>query len=153
MKIEIKGNQLILDNYLLTDFKNKFHSQEVEIYLYLPKGTMFKPDINMQDYDDSDDSYFNLHWSSDEYLYRVDSDRVRCLNCPPEENDWDEVEDAEDFEGTIDIEGPENTVDSLGTSVTLNENGILIKKNSKKTENKKIKSVKINEDGITIKTK
>jgi hypothetical protein len=107
----------------------------------------------MQDYDDSDDSYFNLHWSSDEYLYRVDSDRVRCLNCPPEENDWDEVEDAEDFEGTIDIEGPENTVDSLGTSVTLNENGILIKKNSKKTENKKIKSVKINEDGITIKTK
>ena len=149
----IVGNQLILDNYLLTDFKNKFHDQEVEIYLYLPKGTMFKADSNMQDYDDSDDSYFNLHWSSDEYIYKVESDKVHCLNCPPEEDEMDDFEADENLDGTIDIEGPENTIDSLGTSVTLNENGILIKKNNKKTENKEIKSVKINEDGITIKTK
>ena len=149
----IVGNQLILDNYLLTDFKNKFHDQEVEIYLYLPKGTMFKADSNMQDYDDSDDSYFNLHWSSDEYIYKVESDKVYCLNCPPEEDEMDDLEGDENFEGTIDIEGPENTSDTLGTSVTLNENGILIKKNKNKTENKEIKSVKINEDGITIKTK
>jgi hypothetical protein len=63
------------------------------------------------------------------------------------------VEGAENFEGTIDIKGPETPEDSTGTSVTLNENGILIKKSSNQSESKKIKSVKINEDGITIKTK
>jgi hypothetical protein len=36
----IIGNQLILDNYLLTDLKNKFRDQEIEITLYLPKGTL-----------------------------------------------------------------------------------------------------------------
>jgi hypothetical protein len=146
---KIEGNQLILDNYLLTDLKNKYRDQSVEIYLYLPVGTILKPDGSLQDYDDSDDSYFNLHFSSDQYTYRVDKDKVRCINCPPEENEWNDVEGAENLEGTI----PEEPNDSLGTSVTLNENGILIKKSNKESENKKIKSVKINEDGITIKTK
>jgi hypothetical protein len=44
----IIGNQLILDNYLLTDLKNKFRDQEIEITLYLPKGTLIKPDASMK---------------------------------------------------------------------------------------------------------
>lgn len=136
---KIEGNHLILDNYLLTEFKNKWRDQEVEVYLYLPVGTLFKPDSSLQDYDDSDDSYFNLHFSSD-YTYKVDTDKVKCLNCPPEENEWNDVEDAD-----------EN--DSTATSVILNKNGILIKKDKKESEAKPINSVKINEDGITIKTK
>jgi hypothetical protein len=39
---KIIGNQLILDNYLLSDLKNKFRDQEIEISLYLPEGTLFK---------------------------------------------------------------------------------------------------------------
>jgi len=138
---KIQGNHLILDNYLLTEFKNKWRDQEVEIYLYLPTGTLLKPDSSIQDYDDSDDSYFNLHFSSD-YTYKVDTDKVKCLNCPPEENEWDDVE------GAVNIDD-----DSTATSVTLNKDGILIKKDQKDSESKEIKSVKINEDGITIKTK
>jgi sRNA-binding regulator protein Hfq len=42
---------LILDNYLLTDLKNKFRDQEIEITLYLPKGTLIKPDASMRNYD------------------------------------------------------------------------------------------------------
>ena len=136
---KIEGNRLILDNYLLTEFKNKWRDQEVEIYLYLPVGTLLKPDSSIQDYDDSDDSYFNLHFSSDQYIYKVEAEKVKCLNCPPEENEWSVVEDETD-------------TDSTSTSVTLNENGILIKKDNNESE-KEIKSVKINEDGITIKTK
>jgi hypothetical protein len=150
---KLEGNHLILDNYLLTDFKNKYRDQEVEVYLYLPVGMLLKPDSSIQDYDDSDDSYFNLHFSSDQYIYRVDSTKVKCLNCPVEENEWNDVEGAKNIEGTIEINGTEEPADSSGTSVTLNENGILIKKNNNESESKKIKSVKINEDGITIKTK
>lgn len=54
---KIIGNQLILDNYLITDFKNKYRDQEVEIFLYLPEGTLLKPDNSVQDYDNSDDSF------------------------------------------------------------------------------------------------
>jgi hypothetical protein len=50
----IIGNQLILDNYLLTDLKNKFRDQEIEITLYLPKGTLIKPDASMRNYDRTD---------------------------------------------------------------------------------------------------
>lgn len=139
---KMEGNHLILDNYLLTDFKNKYRDQEVQIYLYLPVGTLLKPDSSIQDYDDSDDSYFNLHFSSDDYIYRVDPKKVKCLNCPPEENEWDDVE------GGITVDN-----DSTSTSVTLNKDGILIKKDKNDTESKEIKSVKINDDGITIKTK
>jgi phage shock protein PspC (stress-responsive transcriptional regulator) len=136
---KLVGNQLILDNYLLTEFSNKFRDQEVELYLYLPEGTLVKPDSSVQDYDNSDDSFFNLHFSSDDYIYKVDKSQVKCLNCPADENEWNDVSDADEE-------------DSTDTSVTLNENGILIKEKNKDAVDKEVKSVKINKDGITIKT-
>jgi phage shock protein PspC (stress-responsive transcriptional regulator) len=135
----IVGNKILLDNYLITDFKNKYRDQEVEIFLYLPEGTILKPDNSVQDYDSSDDSFFNLHFSSDDYIYKVGKSQVKCLNCPPEENEWNDVENPD--------------VDSTSTSVTLNENGILIKEQNKEEVDKEVKSVKISKDGITIKTK
>ncbi|HOZ76028.1 MAG TPA: PspC domain-containing protein [Flavobacterium sp.] len=138
---EIKGNELILDNYLLSDFKNKYRDQEVELTLYLPTGTYFKPDSSVQEYDYSDDEFFNLHYSGD-YLYKVEGNKVKCLTCPADENEWNDVE------GSINID---NDQDSTSTKITLNENGILIKKD-KTEEVKEVKSVKINKDGITIKT-
>jgi len=135
----IVGNKILLDNYLITDFKNKYRDQEVELFLYLPEGILLKPDNSVQEYDNSDDSFFNLHFSSDDYIYKVGKSQVKCLNCPPEENEWNDVENAD--------------VDSTSTSVTLNENGILIKEQNKEEVDKEVKSVKISKDGITIKTK
>lgn len=62
---KLEGNQLTLDNFLLTDFKNKYRDQEVEIYLYLPVGIVLKPDSSIQDYNDSDDTDFNLEYNSE----------------------------------------------------------------------------------------
>ena len=134
---KVEGNQLIFDNYLLTEINNKYRDQEVEIFLYLPKGTVFKTDESLEEYDRSDDDFFNLHFSGN-YKYKVEQDQVKCLDCPADENEWDDVEG-------IRIEN------DTTTSVILNENGILIKKDNKEV-NKEVKSVKINEDGITIKT-
>ena len=139
----IVGNRLILDNYLITDFKNKFRDQEVEITLYLPTGIILRPDSSLQDYDRSDDSFFNLHYSGD-YTYKVENSKVTCLDCPADENEYDDIEGI--------------SIDSLGNdedtsaSITLNKDGILIKK-SNSEEAKEVKSVKINDDGIIIKTK
>ena len=106
---EIKGNTLLLDNYLLTDVSNRFRNQEVEIYLYLPEGTLLKPDVSVQHFDNSDDSLFNLHYDDTaEYIYRMEKHEVKCLNCPPEE-EWNEEEHIYE-DGT--------------TRVRINENGI-----------------------------
>ena len=132
---KIVGNNLILDNYLLTDFKNKYRDQEVELFLYVPEGTLLKPDSSVQDYDNSDDSFFNLHHSSDNYLYKVGSSQIKCLNCPQEENEWNDIDenDADSKDDTIKevilkINGRDIISKKTNTStIKLDENGILIK--------------------------
>ncbi|MCI9844019.1 PspC domain-containing protein [Flavobacterium pectinovorum] len=117
--IEIKGNYLILDNYFLTDVKNKFRGQEVDVYLYLPEGQLFKPDASIQDYDDSEDDFFNLHFSGN-YNYKVEGSKIKCLNCPLDENSYEDVEVGY---------GIENDTVS-GVSVKINEKEVLNAKKS-----------------------
>ena len=138
--IKIEGNHLILDNYLLTEVSNKFRDQEVEIFLYLPEGTLLKPDSSVQDYDRSDDSFFNLHYSSDSYIYKVENSQIKCLNCPADENEYDDVDNDMDN-------------DSNQTSVTINKEGVSVKNDTIINSKNNIQELKINKDGIIIKTK
>ena len=137
---KLQGNQLILDNYLLTEASNKFRNQEVEINLYLPEGTLFKADDAFRDRDNSDDQYFNLHHSSADYIYKVEEAKVKCLTCPAYENEYDDVEN-ENLETTSDtikkvileVNGKEiirtETVTSKKKGLTVDENGVIIKNN------------------------
>ena len=135
---KIIGNQLILDNYLLTDLKNKYRDQEIEITLYLPEGTLLKPDTSIQNYDRSDDEYFNLHYSSGNYIYKVENSQIKCLNCPANENEYSDVDsDTEN--------------DSTDVTVTINNDGVSIENDTIKSNNNN-KGLKINKDGIIIKT-
>lgn len=132
------GNQLILDNYLLTDFTNKYRDQEIEITVFVPEGTLLKPDASVQNYDRSDDEFFNLHYSSDNYIYKVENSQIKCLNCPADENEYNDVySTARD--------------DSTDVTVTINNNGVTVEKDTLKS-NKTNKGLKINKDGIIIKT-
>jgi len=135
-KIELNGNHLVLDNYFLTDVKNKFRGQEVDVYLYLPEGQLFKPDTSLQDYDDSEDEFFNLHFSGN-YNYKVQGSKIKCLDCPADENDYDDVEDEENTidndtvkELSIKINGKEvlNGKKTNG-KLTTDKNGVIIKIN------------------------
>ena len=132
---KIVGNQLIFDNYLITDLKNKFRDQQIEITLYLPEGTLLKPDGSMRNYDRTDEDYFLWNPDSSNDVYKVENNKIRCLNCPANENDYNE-EDRTDNE----------------TNVTINENGITVESDSTVKTNKRFKELKINKDGIIIKT-
>lgn len=137
--VKIENNNLILDNYWITDLANKKHDQEVELFLYLPKGTIFKVDKNFKHFDRSENDYFNLHHSSDTYTYIVSENKVLCMNCPIEENEYNDVEN--------------DTLSNLeeNSEIILNEDGILIKKGNKTVEKENAESIKINKNGITIK--
>jgi hypothetical protein len=104
--------------------------------LYLPEGTFFKADSSVQNYDRSSDEFFNLHYSSDKYLYKVMDNEVKCLDCPTDESDYDNVDYDEDD----------------NTSVTINKNGISITNDTVINNQNNIKELKINKDGIIIKT-
>ena len=133
--VEIRGNQLILDNYFLTDVKNKFRGQEVDVYLYLPEGQLFKPDASIQDYDDSEDDFFNLHFSGN-YNYKVEGSKIKCLNCPADEDEHDDIEEQDTItndtvkEVSIKINGEEVLNAKKGKGkLTTDKNGVIIKIN------------------------
>jgi phage shock protein PspC (stress-responsive transcriptional regulator) len=135
---KLEGNQLILDNYLLTNLADKFRDQEVAIYLYLPEGTLFKTDGSVQHYDESDNEFFNLHFSSNDYIYKVNSTQVKCLNCPENENEYDDVKTgtSEEIKGndtivttTVKVNGEVVTINqSAKNGLTINKEGVIVKK-------------------------
>jgi phage shock protein PspC (stress-responsive transcriptional regulator) len=129
---KIVGNQLIFDNYLITNLKNKFRDQEVEITLYLPEGTLLKPDDSMKNYDDTDADYFLWNPNSSNDVYKVENTKIRCINCPQENN-----EEAET---------------SNQTNVTINEDGATVESDSIVKTKKNFKELKIDKNGIIIKT-
>jgi phage shock protein PspC (stress-responsive transcriptional regulator) len=139
---KIEGNQLILDNYLLTDVVNKFRGQRVELFLYLPKGTLFKADENFQNYDVTNNEFFNLHFSSKDYIYKVENSKVKCLNCPSNENEYNDVED-----GTTENITNENDSTDVVT-VKVNGKTIIETKSGKERKGK----LTVGENGIIIKT-
>jgi phage shock protein PspC (stress-responsive transcriptional regulator) len=136
---KFEGNKLILDNYFVTDFKSKYRNQEVELFLYLPKGTIVRPDASLQDYDESNNTFFNLHYSDENYIYKVEQQKIFCLNCPIEENEYNDISN-------------DTIPNTSSTSVTIDKNGIQIKEEDKAEEKRDFKGLKINENGIIIKT-
>ncbi len=135
-KFQISGNHLILDNYFLTDVKNKFRGQEVDIYLYLPEGQLFKPENSVRDYFNYDDDFFNLNYDGN-YNYKVIGSKVKCLNCPADDSDDDD--DAEVIDTTANDTINEVSVKINGKEVlngkktkgklTTDKNGVIIKIN------------------------
>ncbi|SEA91025.1 phage shock protein C (PspC) family protein [Flavobacterium gillisiae] len=129
---KIDGNQLILDNYLTTDLKNKFRDQQIEITLFLPKGTLLKPDDSMKNYDRTDGDYFLWNPNSNNDIYRVEDNKVRCLNCTSNENAHNDEENS---------------------SIKITKDGVSITDDTVNVSNSNIKELKINKDGIIIKTR
>ena len=136
---KIVGNELILDNYFLTDIKNKLRNQRVEIYLYLPNGIVYYPDVSVKNYLDGSNSDFDYFYGPEGYKYKVDHNDLKCLNCPNDENEGNNVE-ANEINITSDNDSTE--------TVTVKINGKVV------TETKKGKKGKLelNKDGIIIKT-
>ena len=143
---KVVGNQLLLDNFLLTEMASKYRDQHVELYLYLPKGTVFVADETVQHFDESDNDYFNLHYSSEQYIYKVEETQIKCLNCPINENEYNDVE------GKIQSEEI-NVIDENDTTetVTVKINGKVVTETKSAKSDKKSK-LTVGSDGIIIKT-
>jgi len=130
-KYKIIGNQLVFDNYLLTDLKNKFRNQEVEITLFLIEGTLFKVDESVHHYDNSDDDFFDFDHDINQPLYQVGYSETFCLNCSDDS-----------------MENPATNAPVGDSSVTNNKTEITTTKDSIKG----VTRLKMDKNGIIIKT-
>ena len=119
---KIEGNTLILDNYILSSIENKFRGQGVEIFLYLPKGTMFKTDDNFEDFNQSDTDYFDFRNSLNN-IYRVEK-KTSTYNY------------SSDEDGNNTIENDPNA------TIIYDENGVLVKRPIKENQ-QEVESIKI----------
>lgn len=132
---KVTGNQLLLNNYLLTNLKDKFRDQEIEVTLFLPLGTLLKMDQSMKNYDNTDADYFLWHPENTDAVYIVRSDKIKCQNCPNEENQINSEENVEENDSvvttTVTVNGEVVTVNKKGTKkgLSVDENGIIIKTN------------------------
>jgi hypothetical protein len=70
--------------------------------------------------------------NSNNNVYRVEDDKVRCLNCSDDEEDQN---------------------DNENNSITITKNGVSIITDTVNGSNNDIKELKINKDGIIIKRK
>jgi phage shock protein PspC (stress-responsive transcriptional regulator) len=133
---KIVGNELILDNYFLTDTKNKLRNQRVDIYLYLPNGIVYYPDTNVEHYLDGSNSDFEYYYGPEGYKYKVENNGLKCLDCPNDENEVIESEeiqiiDTNDTVKTVSVKvnGKEilNNTKGKKSKLTIDKNGIIIK--------------------------
>lgn len=131
---KMEGTHLILDNYLLTDLKEKFRDQEIEITLFLPLGTLLKVDKSLAQYDQTDGDYFLWNPDNTEAVFKVETDKIKCQNCPNNEDNIDIQTNTQENDSTV-----TTTVSVNGEVITVN-----------KTGNKK--GLSVNKDGIIIKT-
>ncbi|ESU22768.1 hypothetical protein FEDK69T_20290 [Flavobacterium enshiense DK69] len=136
---KIVGNQLILDNYLLSDIKNKKRDQKVEVYLYLPNGIVYAPEESVSKYLDGDNADFDYYYGPEGYNYKVTDGELKCLNCP-------EDEDVDSEDEVLNIS--EKDQDTIKT-VSIKVGG----KEIIRTETKKSGDLTVDESGVVVKKK
>ncbi|HEX8268788.1 MAG TPA: PspC domain-containing protein [Flavobacterium sp.] len=138
---KIEGNQLILDNYLLTEIENKYRNQEVDVYLYLPQNQIIKTHNSIENYDVYDDDY-TVPEGYDERVYKAQGSEFICLNCPVRiyDADGNEVETLAD-----------TTAMPTGTTITIDDHGVKVTEGTNKGTKGQTTKLEI-KDGIIIKT-
>jgi phage shock protein PspC (stress-responsive transcriptional regulator) len=149
----IDQNTIYLNDFMTTDLKNRYRNQEIEIIIYLPEGTILKTDNRFDNF--FENQYYDLEYfeNIDGAIHKVENQKLKCLNCKTIENyeNTETMIETDTIGYGITVE-EETTINENGTKVTINKNGITIQKDSLKPKTKDFKGLKIDKDGIIIKT-
>ncbi|MEM6515215.1 MAG: PspC domain-containing protein [Bacteroidota bacterium] len=137
-----ENNQILLDNFLLTDYENKYLDQQVKVIINLPEGTVFRLNDNTSSYLRTSYSSGNIvDFGKTGYNLKVLEDETECLDCPKED----------EFKIKVDIEDDDNSVKIDSTGFKASSNGKVIEIDSQGI-NATSETIKVNidSDGIEI---
>jgi phage shock protein PspC (stress-responsive transcriptional regulator) len=134
----VKGNEILLDNYLSTNAKNKLSDQEITAILYLPEEIIVNFNNNTKDFLNYHSYDGNIVSSNQtNHFLKIKTDDVECLDCPNE----------------IDIEDGNNgiKINEEGINIKVDSSSLKINKNGLKANSSEVK-VNIDSNGILIKS-
>ncbi len=136
----INGNEILLDSYLITEAKNKFSDQEVDVIFYLPEGIIAYFNNNVQNflnYRTYDENIVSSKHTK--HFLKIMTDEVDCLDCP--------------FEIDLDIHHDDDgiIINKEGIEVKVDSSSLRINKNGLKANSPEVK-VNIDNNGIKIKS-
>ncbi|SDS87657.1 PspC domain-containing protein [Winogradskyella sediminis] len=119
-------NKLKLDAYFTTEGFNKFSDQHIEIYLYLPVGTVIHTDNYVSRYRKFYNSPHNLlQRDMENHYYKIISNDTECLDCLEAIED-EEIEKDVDLDDVIEaaakkiILEDEESSDTSASGVNIN---------------------------------
>lgn len=128
-QFNLNNKDLLLNGYFLSDFKNKFKDQLIDITLYLPENTIIYLDKSTKTFLDDVDNIQNIYdRDMPKHYYNMTENGLECVDCDPSIFGDDYKRDNENFKLKIDENGVEVKInDGDGKAqVKIDETGIEI---------------------------
>ncbi|QAA83034.1 PspC domain-containing protein [Aequorivita sp. H23M31] len=102
---DYNNNHLKLNGFFITDPKNKYRDQQIEITIFVPDGTVISSDENTSSYFSFDSNFNELSsWDNKAHYFRISKRGAECLDClenkvepeTPNSTEYNEVEKQTD---------------------------------------------------------
>lgn len=129
-KFSLTEKNLLLNGYFLSDLKNKFKDQLIDVTIYLPVNSVIYLDASTQTYLNDINNVQNIFdGDMPKHYYKMTENGLECLDCDPSIFGDDFKRDNENFKLNIDENGVEIKVNDgeKNAEVTIDENGVKVK--------------------------
>jgi phage shock protein PspC (stress-responsive transcriptional regulator) len=127
-EFNLNDKNLLLNGYFLSNFKNHFKNQSIDIDIYLPVGTIIYLDSNTRSFLDDVDNVQEIHDRDMPTNYFMMTEKgLECMDCDPNIFRNDSFKDDQ-FNRKIDNDGLELKVKdgNKDADLKINENGVTI---------------------------
>lgn len=130
-QFNLNDKNLLLNGYFLSDFKNKFKDQLVDITVYIPINSVLYLDKSTRTYLDHVDNIQNIYdRDMSKHYYKMTENGLECLDCESAIFGDDYKKKHENFNLKIDEDGVEVKINANNgqsdAKVKIDENGIII---------------------------
>ncbi|MDO9274735.1 MAG: PspC domain-containing protein [Lutibacter sp.] len=129
-KFNLTEKNLLLNGYFLSDLKNKFKDQLIDVTVYLPVNSIVYLDASTQTYLNDVDNVQNIYdGDMPKHYYKMTENGLECLDCDPSIFGDEFKSDNENFKLNIDENGVEIKVNDgdKNAEVTIDEKGVKVK--------------------------
>jgi phage shock protein PspC (stress-responsive transcriptional regulator) len=128
-KFNLTEKNLLLNGYFLSDLKNKFKDQLIDITVYLPVNSVVYLDGSTQTYLNDVENVQNIYdGDMPKHYYKMTENGLECLDCDPSIFGDDFKNDKGNFKLNIDENGVEINVNDgeKDAKVKIDEKGVKI---------------------------
>jgi len=128
-KFSLTEKNLLLNGYFLSDLKNKFKDQLIDVTIYLPVNSVVYLDASTQTYLNDVDNVQNIFdGDMPKHYYKMTENGLECLDCDPSIFGDDFKRDNENFNLNIDENGVEIKVNdgNKDAKVKIDEKGVKV---------------------------